>query len=160
MSVFLEALRSLGEKGIGFGGTSFAQAYCAFIRFLLPVLAFVVLLRCARSLLTFRREPEIWAFLCLPDGNRLPVTHWENVVGRNRASDIVVDFPTISRSHAVLTRYDDGSWTVSDIGSKGGVSVNDEKVKSLDFSLSADEIAANPAIIKKGKKIFHKIVMA
>ena len=43
---------------------------------------------------------------------------------------------------------------------QGGVSVNDEKVKSLDFSLSADEIAANPAIIKKGKKIFHKIVMA
>ena len=43
---------------------------------------------------------------------------------------------------------------------QGGVSVNDEKVKSLDFSLSADEIAVNPAIIKKGKKIFHKIVMA
>ena len=43
---------------------------------------------------------------------------------------------------------------------QGGVSVNDEKVKSLDFSLSADEIAADPAIIKKGKKIFHKIVMA
>ena len=42
---------------------------------------------------------------------------------------------------------------------QGGVSVNDEKVKSLDFSLSADEIAVNPAIIKKGKKIFHKIVM-
>ena len=32
--------------------------------------------------------------------------------------------------------------------------------KYLDFSLSADEIAADPAIIKKGKKIFHKIVMA
>ena len=43
---------------------------------------------------------------------------------------------------------------------QGGVSVNDEKVKNLDFSLSADEIAADPAIIKKGKKIFHKIVMA
>jgi len=43
---------------------------------------------------------------------------------------------------------------------QGGVSVNDEKVKSLDFSFSADEIAADPAIIKKGKKIFHKIVMA
>ena len=30
---------------------------------------------------------------------------------------------------------------------QGGVSVNDEKVKSLDFSFSADEIAADPAII-------------
>ena len=43
---------------------------------------------------------------------------------------------------------------------QGGVSINDEKIKSLDFSLTADEIAANPEIVKKGKKIFHKIVMA
>ncbi len=43
---------------------------------------------------------------------------------------------------------------------QGGVSVNDEKIKSLDFALTADGIAANPAIVKKGKKIFHKIVMA
>ena len=43
---------------------------------------------------------------------------------------------------------------------QGGVSVNDEKIKSLGFSLTADEIAANPAIVKKGKKTFHKIVMA
>lgn len=43
---------------------------------------------------------------------------------------------------------------------QGGVSVNDEKIKSLDFALTADEIAANSAIVKKGKKIFHKIVMA
>ena len=43
---------------------------------------------------------------------------------------------------------------------QGGVSVNDEKIKSLDFALTADEIAANPEIVKKGKKIFHKIVMA
>lgn len=40
------------------------------------------------------------------------------------AVHIIIDLPTISRSHAVLTRYDDGSWTISDIGSKGGVQVN------------------------------------
>ena len=36
----------------------------------------------------------------------------------------VIDTPSIAKSHAVLTRYDDGSWTISDIGSRGGVSVN------------------------------------
>ena len=92
--------------------------------YLFPVLALGILIRCAVSLLTFRREPEVWAWLTTPDGTHIPVTHWENTIGRGKGCDIVVDLPTISRSHAVLTRYDDGSWTISDAQSKSGVFVN------------------------------------
>ena len=35
---------------------------------------------------------------------------------------------TVSRNHAVLTRYDDGSWTVTDTSSKDGTYVNGERV--------------------------------
>ena len=43
------------------------------LRFVLPALALWILLRCARALLTFRREPEVWAWLTTPTGHRLPV---------------------------------------------------------------------------------------
>ena len=40
-----------------------------------------------------------------------------------------MDFPTVSRTHAVLTRYDDGSWSLTDIGSRGAVTLNGEAVQ-------------------------------
>ena len=101
----------------------------AILRYFMPACIALLLFLCFRPLLTFRREPEIWAWLCLPDGKKLPITHWENVIGRSKRCDIVVDFPTISRNHAVLTRYDDGSWTITDTGSKEGILVNGEKTQ-------------------------------
>ena len=98
------------------------------LRYTVPVLAFLLLYWCLKPLLTFRKEPEIWAWLCLTDETRLPITHWENVIGRSRHSDIVINAPTVSKSHGVLTRYDDGSWTVSDVDSTDGITVNGEKI--------------------------------
>ena len=42
---------------------------------------------------------------------------------------------------------------------QGGVSVNDEKVTDPTFTLKADELAGDGVVIKKGKKVFHKITM-
>ncbi len=108
--------------------STYQYVYIGIMRYLAPILALILLLRCAKPLLTFRREPEIWAWLCLNDDRKLPITHWENVIGRSKRSDIVIDFPTVSRNHAVLTRYDDGSWTITDAHSKSGVQVNGNKV--------------------------------
>ena len=96
---------------------------------LAPVLTAMLLLRCIVPLLTFRREPEIWAWLNLATGEQVPITHWENVIGRSKSCDVTIDFPTVSRNHAVLTRYDDGSWTITDVGSKEGTLVNGRKIQ-------------------------------
>lgn len=109
-------------------GMDFTLLYGAVLRYVFPILAVIVLGRCAKSLLTFRREAEIWAWLSLPTGDRLPVTHWESLIGRGKNCDISVDYPTVSRIHAVLTRYDDGSWSIGDVGSKGGVEVGGRPV--------------------------------
>lgn len=100
------------------------------VRWLLPVLAGVIVYRCGASLLRVRTLPETWAYLGLPNGARVAVNHWENAVGRGVLSDVVLSYPSVSRSHAVLSRSDDGSWTVYDLKSKGGVKTNGVPVLS------------------------------
>ena len=117
----LDGLRNLDSAFVG--------VFLAVMRFVAPVLVLMILWRCCKPLLTFRPEPEIWAWLVMKDGKKIPVLHWENVIGQHKRSDILIDFPTVSRNHAVLTRYDDGSWTITDTDSKNGVFVNGKRIR-------------------------------
>ena len=146
MDAFLQAFAS--------AQSTYQYVYIGMMRYLAPILALILLLRCAKPLLTFRREPEIWAWLCLNDDRKLPITHWENVIGRSKRSDIVIDFPTVSRNHAVLTRYDDGSWTITDADSKDGVRVNGEKVNIS--ALQPEDVISIGGIDMKLQPISHK----
>ncbi|MBQ4397431.1 MAG: FtsW/RodA/SpoVE family cell cycle protein [Clostridia bacterium] len=112
-------------KGIvhSMGGITF------FARWMIPVIALVVLWRCVRSMLSGQEAPEVWAYLEVEGFGRVPVSHWENTIGRAASSDIVIDYPTVSRSHAVLLRDENKKWTISDLGSTGGVKVNGVPVK-------------------------------
>lgn len=102
--------------------------YTAVARFLFPVLALLILARSIRSLLRVPHTPEIWGYLTLPNGLSEPLTHWENILGRAGASDVVLSYPTVSRQHAALIRAEDDGWTVYDLDSKGGVAVNGRRV--------------------------------
>ena len=121
----MEAFLSMLSQDQG----ALATEYIGFLRCAAPFLTLLLLVRCIHPLLTFRREPEIWAWLNLATGEQVPITHWENVIGRSKSCDVTIDFPTVSRNHAVLTRYDDGSWTITDVGSKEGTLVNGRKVQ-------------------------------
>ena len=120
----LQALLNLVQQS----RETYAAVFLAVSRYLVPALGAWLLLHCARPLISFRREPEIWAWLKFTDGTQVAVTHWENVIGRAKSSDITVALSTVSRNHAVLTRYDDGSWTITDASSKTGTWVNGERV--------------------------------
>ena len=50
----------------------FANVYIALLRVAAPVLMIWILWRAGKPLLSFRKEPEIWAMLRLPDGKGLP----------------------------------------------------------------------------------------
>ncbi len=101
--------------------------FTAVSRFVLCALAIIILVRCAVSLLRGKQEDEIWGYLDLSRGLHLPITHWENIIGRSRTSDVILAFPTVSRSHAALIQRTDG-WYLYDLGSKGGTKVNGEPV--------------------------------
>ncbi|MFR3921979.1 MAG: FHA domain-containing protein [Dysosmobacter welbionis] len=38
--------------------------------------------------------------MSLPNGTSLPLTHWENILGRSKTADIYLNYPSISRQHA------------------------------------------------------------
>ncbi len=118
------------------------------IRWLLPLLGISVLWRTGRSLLTGKNEEELWAWLSMPNGTRFEINHWENVIGRAKSSDIVLDLPTVSRSHAALIRDENGRWTVSDLNSKDGVEVNGKHVTG------SAEIKANDMLSLGGAELF------
>ena len=105
-------------------GVSFA------CRLLAPMLTLLILVRTIRSLLTVPAQPEVWAVLGLPNGVKVPLTRWENIMCRSPSADVVVNYPSVSRQHAaIIRRGDDADWTVYDLGSKMGTSVNGQPVE-------------------------------
>ncbi len=138
---------------------TYVNVYIAVFRYVAPILAALILIRAVLPLLKFRREPEIWAWLCMSDDKKIPITHWENVIGRDKNSDVVIDLATISRSHAVLTRYDDGSWSISDIETAGQVLVNGKAVtvralkKNDVITLGGLEMTLQPISPKQEKRL-------
>lgn len=107
----------------------FLQYIMTFSKFVLILLSMAVMIRCIRSMLSERYEPEVWAYIRIGREN-VPVYHWENIIGRSRSADIRLDRPGTGRVHAVLTRSDRGIWRIYDVFSRGGVWVNGMKVGS------------------------------
>ena len=90
---------------------------------ILILLSFAILLRCLRSMLREEYDPETWAYLRY-GRDRLPVQHWEVIIGRSPDADVYIPEREIARTHAILRRNDLGEWRVYDVFSRGGVWVN------------------------------------
>lgn len=67
------------------------QWYMAFIRFVFPVLAILIVFRAVRSLLRIPHTPETWGQLSLPNGTPILLTHWENIIGRSKNADVYLN---------------------------------------------------------------------
>lgn len=81
-----------------------------------------------KSLLMEPDDHEVWGYLSLPNGARITLNHWENVIGRSKSSDVYMEYPTLSRSHAAVIRDIKGLWRLYDLGSKSGVLLNGKMI--------------------------------
>ncbi len=98
--------------------------YTAIVRWVFIFLAVFILSKAILSLLKSKNPSEVWAYLHIGDYENIPITHWENVIGRAKSCDIQVDDLSVSRNHGTLTRDNDGVWSYMDLGSKNGAVIN------------------------------------
>ncbi|MCD8322725.1 MAG: FtsW/RodA/SpoVE family cell cycle protein [Oscillospiraceae bacterium] len=108
-------------------------------RFILPLVCVAIVVRCIRSMLRERYEPETWAYLYLPGEIMVPLRHWECILGRAKSVDGQLDDPSVEKLHACLIRDAAGGWTVYNLG-RGDTYVNGEPVTAGGAALADADV--------------------
>ncbi len=97
-------------------------------RYLLAGLALLIIGSCVFSLVTRRFGSRVGSYLVeSKTKKRIPLTRWENSIGRSPTCDVILANATVSRFHAVISKRRTG-WVVADTGSRTGVFVGGEKI--------------------------------
>ena len=101
-----------------------AEMYCQMVRWIMPVLALMILTSILRSMIRVKNPKERWGYLYSPELGRFPVTHWETLIGKGRNCDIIVPFMTISKVHCALIFDGVKKWRLHNLTDRADVSVN------------------------------------
>ncbi|MBR1810598.1 MAG: FHA domain-containing protein [Clostridia bacterium] len=109
-------------------------------------------------LLLFNRnygKNVIARFINAANGDTVDVSSWEVSIGRAKTCDIVLNYPTVSRFHAVVVRRGKG-WLIFDTNSKTGVRVNGEKIDRSAFIYDGDIISMGTAVLSFRSPLFKR----
>jgi len=99
-------------------------------RFALPLLGFGIAVVCILRLLRRRKlgsAPAAFLFNTV-NRDRLPLTRFENALGRSKHCDVVLNYAAVSRFHAVIARRKEG-WVIIDTDSSGGTLLDGRPVE-------------------------------
>ena len=111
----------------------------------------IITINCFFQIRSGRRKPSPLIYLEEQTSKlKLPILFWENSIGRDKTSDIIIPDPSVSRSHAVLKRRETG-WFICDTDSKAGILLNGKKVKKEELVNVGDILSfgqASFALIK------------
>lgn len=118
------------------------------LRYVLPVLALIILFVCVVSL--FRNRPRVHKMAQLVDQNNgsiIDIDHWETSIGKSKANDIVLPLDTVSRFHAVLAKKRN-DWVITDTFSKNGIQVNGKEIENQAVVADGDIITIGTIPLK------------
>lgn len=100
----------------------------------------ILLIRWVRLLYAKKEIEKPVALLVSEKGTeKYEIKAYETAIGRMSDSDIVLNYPFISRNHAVIA-FRNGEWIIFDTASKSGVTVNGKKIKKCYALLNGDTV--------------------
>jgi len=117
-------------------------------RWILPVLALALVAICAYVLSQNNRQTGTIGYLInAANRDRMPLKTAETSIGRSNTCDIVLNYNTVSRFHAVITKRN-GKWILFDTNSKTGTLVNKDRVIGRKYLENGDLIVFGNAVFK------------
>lgn len=106
----------------------------------LPVLGLAVLILCFTALLRRKRPPlGKTKLINTVNGDVFPLVSREASIGRHKNNDIILNYPTVSRTHAVIVCAKNG-WYITGIRSASEVLVNGNPIEKKEFLKTGDKI--------------------
>lgn len=127
---------------------SVIEIFTGILRYVLPVLATVILLVSVVSL--FRNRPRLHKMAQLVDQNNgavIDIDRWETSIGKSRANDVVLPLDSVSRFHAVIAKKR-SDWVITDTFSKNGIQVNGKQVDGKAVIADGDIITIGSVPLK------------
>lgn len=141
-------------------------------RVVLPLITAVLLIKCILTLWLGHPKEKTYGYIIdMLSGERHALNMWETSIGRSASCDINLNYDSVSRVQAVITRRIDG-WYIYDTLSKSGNKVGGEKIGKKQTIENGDiitlgkvrfrfEIADDPVIrVGKNKKKAKKATQA
>ena len=98
-------------------------------RYLISALCIIIAAYCVKHLLS-SRAPKVTPayFYDEQNGKEYVITNWETSIGRSNACDVVLNYASVSRFHAVISKHKKG-WIVTDTHSSSGTYVHNKRIE-------------------------------
>ena len=110
------------------------------MRYSLPILAIIILALCVMALLR-RRSPSLGnvQLINTVNADNYMITSRETSIGSFKDCDIILNYPTVAKHHAVIKCGRD-SWSIIPVSSDAPVSLNSSPVEKSAIITAGDRI--------------------